>query len=376
MLRYNIITKPLKRLSDIPGWKINKPVVVFESDDWGSIRMPTKETYERLTKQGLDLESADAERYNRNDNLASSQDLEYLFEVLSSVKDIHGNPAVFTPVSIVANPDFEKIKDSDFQEYHFEPFTETLKRNKFTENSFELWKVGIENGIFAPQLHGREHLNVTAWMNSLRAGDKHTLAAFNEGFWGFVPRSYPREDYQAAFLIVDESENEYLKSVIKEAQKLFRDIFQYNASFFVPPNGMFHNSLNHILAENGIKYRYVSRIQNEPVGDGKFRKKFHYLGQKEKHGIRYIIRNCFFEPSQSGKDWVDACLKDMQLAFDRRKPAIIGTHRINYIGSLNPANRDIGLRSLSELLRNIIKCWPDATFITTAQLGSLMNSDK
>ncbi|MDF1576039.1 MAG: hypothetical protein P1P86_12700 [Bacteroidales bacterium] len=375
MLRPAFITMALKGLSDIPGWKINKPVVVFESDDWGSIRMSSRGTYERLTKQGLDLDSADAERYNRNDALASRQDLEYLFEVLSSVKDINGNPAVFTPVSIVANPDFEKIKDADFQEYHFEPFTETLKRNKGTENAFELWMEGIENRVFVPQLHGREHLNVTSWMNSLRMDEKQTTLAFQEGFWGFVPKSYPREDYQAAFLIDDLSELGYLKNVIHEAQKLFKDLFQYEAEFFVPPNGMFHNSLNQALAENKIKYRYVSRIQNEPLGKGKFRKKYHYLGQKEKNGIHYIIRNCFFEPSQVGKDWVDTCLKDIQVAFDKRKPAIIGTHRVNYIGSLNAANRDTGLKTLSELLRCILKRWPDATFLTTPQLGALMKSE-
>ena len=34
----------------------------------------------------------------------------------------------FTPLTIVANPDFSKIRDSDFSEYFYESFAETLKR--------------------------------------------------------------------------------------------------------------------------------------------------------------------------------------------------------------------------------------------------------
>jgi hypothetical protein len=168
----------LRNLTSIPGWHTKKNLVVFESDDWGSIRMPSIDSFERLEKSGLDLRSADAERYNLNDTIATSSDLENLFEVLSGVKDIEGNCAVFTPVTIVANPDFLKIFDTGFQEYFFEPFTLTLKRYPGCEHTFNLWKEGIEKRLFVPQMHGREHLNVRAWMNALQSKDEKTLASF------------------------------------------------------------------------------------------------------------------------------------------------------------------------------------------------------
>lgn len=139
---------------------------------------------------------------------------------------------------------------------------------------------------------------------------------------------------------------------------------------------MFNNSLNQTLAENGIKFRYVSKIQNEPQGRGKSIKKLHYLGQKEKNGIRYMIRNCFFEPSQTGKDWVDTCLNEIKLAFRWQKPAIIGSHRVNYIGALNPDNRESGLKQLSRLTKEIHKNWPDVEFMTTSRLGAIMSNDE
>ena len=189
-----------------------------------------------------------------------------------------------------------------------------------------------------PQMHGREHLNVSAWMKDLQAGDKNTLLAFNEEMWGFVPSKYPETDYQAAFKLSYPGELEYQKAVIIEGLQLFKNLFGFGAEYFVPPNGPFNNSLNQTLARNGIKFRSVAKIQDESMGFGNKRKVFHYLGQKEKNGIRYITRNCFFEPNQAGNDWIDSCLYDIKIAFRWNKPAIISSHRVNYTGALNPAN--------------------------------------
>lgn len=366
----------LKDLSNIPDWKTKRRIVVIESDDWGTLRMPSMDAFRRLEKAGLELRkgTGEAERFNMNDNLATSGDLENLYEVLSSVKDSRGNPALFTPVCIMANPDFNKIEASGFQDYFYEPFTETLKRTPGCENSFNLWKEGIEKKLFVPELHGREHLNVPAWMGALRSGDKQALLAFKEGVWGFIPESFPAVSYLAAFQLADPGEIEYQKKIIQEAAQLFEELLAYKALFFVPPNGVFNNSLNQTLAENGIQFRSGSKIQIETLGRGQTKKRLHYHGQKDKYGIRYIIRNCVFEPNKPKIDWVNTCLGDIDSAFQWHKPAIISTHRVSYVGALHKENRDKGLKQLSGLLKEIVKRWPDVEFMTTAQLGALMNN--
>lgn len=370
----NIKSSLFRHLSNIPGWSTNRKIVVFESDDWGSLRMPSLSAFKRLEEKGLDLRNLDAETYNLNDTLASAKDLELLYEVLSAVKDKNGNPAVFTPVSIVANPDFQKIKDTEFKNYFYEPFTETLNRFPGCENSYQLWLEGIRQNIFVPQMHGREHLNVLAWLNALQIGEPQTQLAFDEGMWGFVPNQQilPGIDFQAAFLLNDPLELEYHKKVLKDGLDLFEKLFGYRATYFVPPNGPFNNNLNRTLFENGIKFRSASKIQQETIGYGKTRKSIHWLGQREKHGITYISRNCFFETSHQGKDWINSCLGEMTIAFRMKKPAIISSHRVNYIGGLNPKNRENGLRQLKSLLNEIIKRWPDAEFMGTGELGNLI----
>ncbi len=370
----HILIKNLNRhLANLPGWRTNHKIVVFESDDWGSIRMPSLEAFEFLKSKGVDVISGDSLRYNLNDTMATADDLSALFEILKSVKDKNGNPAVFTPISLVANPDFGKIKASNYYEYFYEPFTETLKRYN-REDAFPLWQEGIQKHLFVPQFHGREHLNVQVWLRALQIKDKHTLHAFKQGMWGFKNMHPSDISYQAAFDLENPEDIEYQKSVIVEGLKLFEKLHGYKSTFFVPPNGPFNSQLEETAQQNGIRFMSTSKIHREPQGNGQFKKRIHWLGQKNKYGQRYITRNAFFEPSQTGKDWVDSCLNDISIAFKWQKPAVISSHRVNYIGTLNPANRDNGLYQLKTLLKSITKYWPKTEFMTSSDLGDLINN--
>ena len=87
--------------------------------------MSSKEAFRTLVDLGIPIQN---NPYCKYDALEANAELEYLFEVLSQYKDSNGNHPVFTGVNVVANPDFDKIKASGFQQYFYEPFTETLKK--------------------------------------------------------------------------------------------------------------------------------------------------------------------------------------------------------------------------------------------------------
>ncbi len=366
----------MRNISNIPGWRTNRKLVVFESDDWGAIRMSSREAFDQMQQYGIRYMNTEGS-YLRNDGLASEDDLTGLFEVLNTVKDKNGNPAVFTAVSVLANPHFEKIKASGYEEYHYEPFTETLEQYPCHKRSFSLWKEGLEKKLFVPQFHGREHLNVLNWLKALRAGEKDTLFGFDHQVYGLVPRKpFNHVYYQAAFDLDSLEEIEYQKSVIEEGLSLFEQIHGYKASYFIPTNGPFNNALEEPAARLGIKYMGVAKIQEEPVGEGKFKRRLHYIGQQNQFKQLYLTRNCIFESSSSEKsDWVDACMSDIATAFRWKKPAVISSHRVNYIGWLNPGNRDKGLGELETLLKRITAEWSDVEFISTDQLGAAISND-
>ena len=365
-----------KYLGNVPGWRTKKKYLVIESDDWGSVRMPDSKARTGLLKKGVIDEK---NRYNRYDTIATRQDLEDLFAVLNRHKDKDGNPAVMTPVTISGNPDFDRIKTVDFEKYHLEPFPRTLDTYYGEGNKImETWKEGFKSGVFKPQFHGREHLNVAEWMRSLRNGDKTNRIAFDHGFWGLSLGEGDKSrisSFQAAFDFYEPADLRVHEQSIREGLQMFESIFGYKATFFVPPNGPFNNSLEKTAAENGIRYMSKSKIQKEPIGQGKTQSVYHRLGQKNELGQIYITRNCIFEPSEEGRDWVDSCLSDIKIAFRMRKPAIISSHRVNYIGTLEKENRERGLRQLDDLLSAVVKNWPEVEFITSDQLGDIIAED-
>ena len=365
--------KLTRNLSNLPGWRTNRKIVVIESDDWGSIRMPSKDAFEGLVNSGVDIVSGDNLRFNSYDSLASENDLIGLFEVLASVKDKNENSAIMTPICIMANPDFEKIKLSAFQEYFYEPFTETLNRFPDCKNSYTLWNEGVRKHLFVPEFHGREHLNVQVWMKALREKDRDTCLAFECGCWGFNNKHPNSISYQAAFDLENSDEIELQKVILSDGLKLFENMMGYKASYFVPPNGPLSSKLLSTVAKYGVKYVFSPKIQYEPLGNGHTKKVLHWLGQKNKFGQRYITRNCFFEPSDKRKDWVDSCLSDIDIAFKWHKPAVISSHRVNYIGSLDPSNRSHGLNQLEKLIQKIVRKWSEVEFMTSVELGNLLS---
>ena len=136
-----------RNLLNVRGWQTRRKIVVIESDDWGTIRSSGMAAYENLLKQGLPV---DKSPYNALDMLENNEDIEQLYETLSSVKDKNGNPAIFTGNNIVGNPDFEKIKASGFTQYFYEPFTETYKQYPKHDGVFKLLKEGIEKNCLCP----------------------------------------------------------------------------------------------------------------------------------------------------------------------------------------------------------------------------------
>lgn len=355
---------------NVPGQRINRKVVVIESDDWGTIRMPSKEIYDELLNKGYRV---DLHPYEKNDSLATEEDLNNLLAVLNQYKDINGNSPIITANCAVANPDFEKIRNSQYREYFFEPFTDTLLKYKGCTHSFDLWKRGIDSGIFIPQFHAREHLNVARWMYFLQNKDEDTLLAFDRGMMGI----FPLKNHELGNLFqVAYNDFEYklqpIENIVVEGLKLFEKIFGYKSETSIAPCYTWHPRLEKVLYEYGVVGIQGSVYQRVP-GDKRIR---HWMGTRNSYGQIYTIRNCYFEPTiRPDIDYIDDCLYRIKCAFRWNKPAIISSHRLNFVGSIHLQNRDNNLKMLSSLLKTILKKWPDVEFMSSNQLVRLLNKD-
>ena len=356
------------------GWRTKRHLIVIESDDWGTIRMPSREVYEEFMRRGIRV---DRDPYCRYDNLATKHDLENLFEVLSSVKDKNEHPAVITANTLSANPVFDKIRESDFKQYYFEPFTETLKRSSAHEGAWEMWKEGMDAGVFHPQSHGREHLYVKKWLQTLRRDDKVTRAAFDLGTWGLTAHvdESIKEYYMGAFNSSEDADIREFEVIIDDSLRMFRDIFGYDSKSFTPTTYEWSPKIEPCLAQHGVKYIQGTFQQKIPIGDDKGVKVTYrgFQGTRTKTGLIRLSRNCFFEPStKENCDWVGDCLKRIEFAFKWGKAANICTHRLNFIGSIDSKNTDRTLPEFKRLLQEIVKRWPDVEFVSSDELGSII----
>lgn len=360
----------------IPGWRTKRKIVVFESDDWGTIRIPNQQTLKSLSKNNIALQN---DRICQFDSLETDEDLSALFEVLHSVKDSNRKPAVLTANTIVANPHFDRIALSDFSEYHYERFTDTIQRYPKCNNVKEIIDQGIASEIYKPQFHGREHLNVNQWLKALKKGNKELREAFKYQVFGipFRDKSAMRRNIVSAFDYNKPEEMEQHKEILKDGLEIFADLFCFRSSSFIATTYVWNSAIEETLKKSGVNYLQGIAYQYIPNPGGTwYKKKFHYTGQSNSYQQRYLVRNCFFEPSLSrNTDEVGECLKRVEIAFRWNKPAIVSTHRVNFIGTLKEHNRTINLHGFKKLLTEIIKRWPDVEFMSSDQLGDLIESE-
>jgi len=366
-----------RNLSNLPGWRTKRRILVIESDDWGSVRIKNKAAYEALKVKGLNV---DAKRYDQVDTLENNKDLELLFEVLSSVKDRNNRPAKFTPMCLVGNPDFEKIKADDYQHYFFQPLSDTLKEFPNSNRIIELWREGVQHNVFTPQLHGREHVNVRRYLDILQNHQAKKGLRFALDYHSVGPAAYKNikyPNYLGALHPIAKDEIKELKSHLMEAGSLFESLVGHKPKVFMAPNAEEPKALESTLKKIGVQYLTRSKRRIYPLGDGDFAKEWNFIGKTNEYGQIILNRNAFFEPCQKDENkTVDSCLNEISIAFKWNKPAVVSSHRVNYVGSICPENRDKGLSTLRRLLTEVLIKWPDVEFMTSYELGETIRKDK
>ena len=361
------------------GFHTKRHLVVIESDDWGSIRMPSREVFEKLQAAGDDPAK---DGFLSNDCLERESDLLHLLEVLSSVKDSKGHPAVMTANFAMANPDFDKI---DYQngQYAYEPFYETYRRYYQESSHLRLIADAMKEGTFCPQLHCREHMNVNRWMRDLKAGKADTRLAFENRMIG-TGASFSKDNvfgYMDAFHTDCETDAQNLANVLCEAADIFEKAFGFRSRTFVASCFVWHPSLEEHLLRAGVKGIQCAKWQNMPsgrLGEYAFQRKIHFTGERNKQGQVYTVRNCDYEPAyyQNPEECAARCLQQVKNSFKQKKPAIINSHRFNYIGAINPANAQNNLAGLQWLLSQITDAFPDVEFISTPELIDICSQEK
>ena len=353
------------------GWRTNRKIVVIEVDDYGNVRVDSKAARERMTAAGLPVHN----RYDYYDSLETTEDLEMLFETLSSVKDINGNSAVFTALALPVNMDYERMRADNCQTYYYEPLPATFAKLKGYESTWALWHEGMQKGLISPEFHGREHLNLKLLTENLAKKDPHTLLCIENRSYTAISSPYKTISFAAAFDFDKAEELPQLKAIMADGLEQFEKVYGLRATHFNPPGGRENTELHSVLADYGVRSFIMPLVHEEHLGEGKYGRKFYYAGKRNALGQVSIVRNCVFEPGDVPEAvCIAQALQQIEMAFRFGCPAILSSHRVNFCGHIDPAYRAKSLKALSHLLKQITLKWPDVEFHSTSSLTKLLQS--
>ncbi len=361
----------LRGWSNVFSWRSPRRVLVIESDDWGALRIRDKRTWRALSRLGLDV----SHPYDRYDCLETKGDLDAIFNVLTTFRDERGRPPIITFNTVMGNPDFGRILECGFESYHHLDLVRSYERHG-GEDLVPALKAAAAENLACAQFHAREHLNVPLWMKDLRDGRAATLAAFEHEYYAltlpFVGGTR-QTNYLAAFWVEDAGQLREAHERLTAGLKLFAESFGYVSRTWIPCNYVTPVDLEAAAAAAGVMLLQGQRGQLVPDGSGCTTTTRRWTGKRNNFGQLYGVRNIFFEPFlDPDHDWVSSALSEVDEAFSCHTPAIVSSHRVNYVAGMSTGHRDRNLGMLRALLTGVLARWPDVLFVSSHELAQAM----
>ena len=239
-----------------------------------------------------------------------------------------------------------------------------------------VWNSAIKENLMLPQYHAREHLNAYLWLKDLRKGIKDTKISFDSNFFGLKTKtsSNNRKHYLATYFSETRDEFEFVKNALYDGVEKFEQLFGFTSKSFIASNYTWASELEKELSNLHFKSIQSQNKQiNTDFNKGTINYVSHYTGQKNKLKQCYTVRNVLFEPYlNQNKDWAEIAFKQVENAFFWKTPAIICSHRINYVSNMCLKSRDANLRQLNRLLKKINAKYPEVLYLSSSQLSDFI----
>lgn len=332
----------------------DRPLLLFQSDDWGRAGVRDREGWKELQAAGFALGESPYDSYS----LETADDVTALRDVLRNHQDSVGrNPSIVMNF-IMANVDFERGLDSREKGIQLVPLSDGFPGQWRRPDLFEAYRRGIEDGVFYPALHGLTHFCAKAVSRELDAGGER--AEFIRRMWSAqTPYIYWRMPWigyeywdcemepNRRFLSLDEQ-----RSAISRAAEIYQEFFAV-APFSACAPGYRANADTRVAwFDAGIR---VS--QNGPD-----RRAPHF----DQQGMLHTFRTIEMEPAIARID-LKRLMEGVGECFHRGAPAIVSTHSINFHSTIQDF-RTPTLALLDEFLAAVKMKWPSLLFVNDAEL--------
>jgi hypothetical protein len=159
-----------KKPSPPPALRFDRPLVLFQSDDWGRVGVRDREGWEQLRAVGLNLGENPYDFYS----LETVEDLHALGEVLRKHLDSNRRRPSLVMNFIMANVGFDRCFDRGQKQIFLRPLTEGLPGTWHRPPLLAAYWQGIREGLFYPALQRLTHFCERAVVRELDAGGERS----------------------------------------------------------------------------------------------------------------------------------------------------------------------------------------------------------
>jgi len=335
------------------GLHFDRPLLLFQSDDWGRVGVRDREGWEQLQAAGIALGDSPYDFYS----LETAEDVTALGDVLRNHHDsVDRNPSIVMNF-IMANVDFERGLTSREKDVPLVPLSDGLPRQWRRPYLFEAYRRGIEEGVFYPALHGLTHFCANAVRRELDGGERGELI---QKLWraetAYIHWRMPWIGYEYwdreleddhRFLALDNQ-----RSAISRAAEIYRTFFAAAPFSACAPGYRANADTRTAWFDAGIRVAQNGPDRRAPNFD--------------RRGMLHTFRTVEMEPATVGVD-LARLVEGAGECFSRGLPAIVSIHSINFHSTLRDF-RTPTLALLDGLLAALKKKWPTLLFIHDADL--------
>jgi len=346
-------------------WRRLKAVVI-ESDDWGLCAWSADANAHRVLADTPAYRHPSGRRYGGS-TLESAADLEAMGAILSSAAGEDGIAPVMQANTVMASPDYDRLHAPMFD-------AETLPLRDFPEPPSRWRRPGLDralravtdSGVWWPELHGLHHLPEAAWLNALRRGEPDARRAF---------------EHQSMVCAAVEKGGEYgedepldlRRRNLALAAGKFRALFGRDPGSFCPPDYHWDPALDRDAEALGL-FTFQGVPESAGARAPRFRRLFHRFRWPHFDGRRFALPpRIAFEPltaeGPSESLGVERTWRAVQEAWRRGQPAVISTHRMNYV-HLVPGWAEAGREALAALLGRLVQA--GAMFLVDVEVRALL----
>lgn len=336
--------------------------VAIESDDWGLAGfVPAADSW-----IGLDRDDLGPGRFPEVYWLSTLEDSSMVADLnrlLAAHVGRDGYPAVFQPNYVMSS--LARIRD------RWETFDLPALPPGFARPG--LWSEvarGISAGTWYPEFHATWHYDP----------DRRTEGALSSELARAVtgrnimlfPGSEKAKELGAwrSGLILEQE--------LDHSLAVFQSLFGRNVNSVMAPDYHWDDRIESMWQSRGIRVIQGKREQINPHwGTGKVGRIRKYLARQWSRwwypGRTYLERNCRLEPVQAPdpEAVVTTCIQDTRRAWAAGQPAIVESHRVNFVHT-DPALVATGLESLDRYLEGIAgDLLPAPVFLTDHELAQI-----